>query len=178
MSLLHEPAKHGSHRGVGRRIGQTDVHFFRGGLVQRMDYIHYLALAACEVLFSRHGFSMLKKQHYAKKIAYRQAKSTVDSLTMAGAVSIQVKVVPRASHSELGGWKDGVLKVRVAAPPEQGKANAALEALLAERLGVRKSAVRVVAGHGSPRKRVEIDGLVLGEVERRLGRGSAPVDGG
>jgi uncharacterized protein (TIGR00251 family) len=97
---------------------------------------------------------------------------------VSASASVQVKVVPRASRSELAGWQDGVLRVRVAAPPENGKANAALEALLAERLGVRKSAVRVVAGHGSPRKRVEIDGLVLGEVERRLGRGSAPVDAG
>ncbi|HET8697278.1 MAG TPA: DUF167 domain-containing protein [Gammaproteobacteria bacterium] len=97
---------------------------------------------------------------------------------MSASASVQVKVVPRASRSELAGWQDGVLRVRVAAPPEHGKANAALEALLAERVGVRKSAVRVVAGHGSPRKRVEIDGVALAEVERRLGRGSAPVDGG
>ena len=85
--------------------------------------------------------------------------------------SIYVKVVPRASRDELSGWQGDVLRVRVAAPPQDGKANAALEALLAERLGVRKSAVRVVAGHGSPRKRVEIDGLDRADVERRLGRG-------
>jgi uncharacterized protein (TIGR00251 family) len=88
--------------------------------------------------------------------------------------SVQVKVVPRASRSELAGWQDGVLRVRVAAPPEHGKANAALEALLAERLGVRKSAVRVVAGHAATRKRVEIDGLDRVEVERRLGFGAVP----
>ena len=45
-----------------------------------------------------------------------------------------------------GGWLDGALKVRVAAVPEAGRANAALEALLALALGIRKSAVRVAAG--------------------------------
>jgi uncharacterized protein YggU (UPF0235/DUF167 family) len=62
----------------------------------------------------------------------------------------------------------GALKVRVAAPPEAGRANAALETLLAAALGVRKSAVRVAAGHASSRKRVEIDGLEQTELERRL----------
>jgi uncharacterized protein (TIGR00251 family) len=92
----------------------------------------------------------------------------------APAVSIQVKVVPRASRTELAGWKDGVLKVRVAAPPQDGKANAALETLLAERLEVRKSAVRVVGGHASPRKRVEIDGLDRADIESRLGARASP----
>jgi uncharacterized protein (TIGR00251 family) len=89
---------------------------------------------------------------------------------LATTASIHVKVVPRASRDELAGWHDGVLKARVAAVPQDGKANAALEALLAERLGVRKSAVRVAAGHASPRKRVEIEGLEQSEVHERLGR--------
>ena len=83
-------------------------------------------------------------------------------------VSISVKAVPRAARDEIVGWLGDALKVRVAAPPQDGRANAALEQLLAAALGVRKSAVRVAAGHGSARKRVEIDGLDRGEVERRL----------
>ncbi len=82
--------------------------------------------------------------------------------------TLQVKVVPRAARDEIVGWLDTALKVRVAAPPEAGRANAALEALLASALGLRKSAVRVTAGHGSARKRVEIDGLDQAELERRL----------
>jgi uncharacterized protein YggU (UPF0235/DUF167 family) len=76
--------------------------------------------------------------------------------------------VPRASRDEIVGWLDGALKIRVAAPPEDGRANAALEAVLAGVLGLPKRAVRVAAGHGSARKRVEIEGLDRLEVERRL----------
>jgi uncharacterized protein len=83
-------------------------------------------------------------------------------------VSISVKAIPRAARDEIVGWRDGVLRVRVAAPPQGGRANAALEALLAATLGVRKSAVRVAAGHGSARKRVEIDGIDRAALERRL----------
>ena len=82
--------------------------------------------------------------------------------------TLRVKVVPRAARDEIVGWLDGALKVRVAAIPEAGRANAALEALLALALGIRKSAVRVAAGHASTRKRVEIDGLNQAELERRL----------
>jgi hypothetical protein len=76
--------------------------------------------------------------------------------------------VPRAARDQIVGWLDGALKVRVAATPEAGRANAALEAVLAAALGVRKSAVRVASGHASTRKRVEIDGVEQAELERRL----------
>ena len=61
------------------------------------------------------------------------------------------------------GWK-----ARVAAPPERGRANRALEELLAEALGVRRDRVVVVAGHASRRKVVEVEGLEAPEVVRRL----------
>jgi uncharacterized protein YggU (UPF0235/DUF167 family) len=83
-------------------------------------------------------------------------------------VSISVKAVPRAARDEIVGWLDGALKIRVAAPPQDGRANAALESLLAATLGLRRSAVRVAAGHGSARKRVEIDGIDRAGLERRL----------
>ncbi len=77
-----------------------------------------------------------------------------------GGVRLAVKVVPRASASEIAGWLPGeVLKVRVAAVPADGAANAALEKLLAETLGVRRAQVRVVAGHAATRKIVEIEGI-------------------
>ncbi len=95
---------------------------------------------------------------------------------MAKTVSLPVKAVPRAARDEIVGWLDGHLKVKVAAPPQDGKANAAIEALLAAALGVRKSAVRIVAGHGAARKRVEIEGLTPAEVERRLGSARVAAD--
>ena len=82
--------------------------------------------------------------------------------------AISVKAVPRAARDEIVGWLGDALKVRVAAPPQDGRANAALELLLAAALGLRRGAVRVAAGHGAARKRVEIDGLDRGEIERRL----------
>ena len=85
--------------------------------------------------------------------------------------AIPVKVVPRAARDEIVGWQDGVLRVRVTAPPQDGKANAALEALLADRLGVRKGAVQVVAGHASRRKRVAVEGVDQAAVDRQLARG-------
>jgi uncharacterized protein YggU (UPF0235/DUF167 family) len=84
------------------------------------------------------------------------------------AASFQVKVVPRAARDELAGWLGTALKVRVTAAPEAGRANAAVEALLALALGVPKSAVRVASGHGTTRKRVEVDGIDSAELERRL----------
>jgi uncharacterized protein len=86
---------------------------------------------------------------------------------------IGVKVNPRASCDEIVGWHGGALKVRIAAPPVDGKANDALRALLAKRLGLRVSAVSIAAGAGSAYKRVAIDGLTVDEIERRLGPASS-----
>jgi uncharacterized protein len=83
-------------------------------------------------------------------------------------INIAVKVVPRSSKDEIVGWLDGALKVRVTAPPQDGRANRALEALLAAALGLKKNAVTVTAGLGSARKRVAIAGLTQEEIVRRL----------
>jgi len=85
-----------------------------------------------------------------------------------GVSTLIVKVSPNASRDALLGWLDDALKLSVTATPERGKANAAVEALLAERLGVPKRAVSVIAGHTQSRKRVEIAGLEMAEVRRRL----------
>lgn len=81
---------------------------------------------------------------------------------------LAVKVVPGAAKDEIVGWLGGELKVRVAAPPEDGRANRALEELLAAALGLKKNAVTVAAGLASPRKRVAIAGLADDELARRL----------
>jgi uncharacterized protein (TIGR00251 family) len=64
---------------------------------------------------------------------------------------------------------DGRLRVRLAAPATEGRANDELVAFLASRLGVRRGDVAVVAGGHSRRKRVRIGGVTLAEARRRLG---------
>ena len=81
-------------------------------------------------------------------------------LEEAGEAILRVKVVPKASRTELAGWMaDGVLKVKVAAAPEKGKANAELCAFLAKELGVSKSRVAVRTGLTSARKTVVVGRL-------------------
>lgn len=92
-------------------------------------------------------------------------------------VKLNVKVVPGASKTEIVGWLGGALKVRVSAPPERGKANAAVEAILSEALGLPRHSVRVSSGQASARKTVTISGLSETGVRTRLGiiRDSAEV---
>lgn len=75
-----------------------------------------------------------------------------------GAVTFAVRVVPRAGRDAVDGEWQGALKVRLAAPPVDNRANEALRKFLAERLKIAPSAVRIVAGEHSRTKRVEVTG--------------------
>jgi hypothetical protein len=86
-------------------------------------------------------------------------------------VRITVRVSPGARRTEVTGPYGGGWKVRVAAPPERGRANEALVLHLAELLGVPKAAVRIAAGPGSRDKVVEVDGLTAAEIDAALGSG-------
>lgn len=66
------------------------------------------------------------------------------------------------------GWLGETLKVRVTAPAERGRANAAVEEIVADALGVPRKSARVVAGGSSTRKVVQVEGLSESEVYRRL----------
>lgn len=79
-----------------------------------------------------------------------------------------VRVVPRASKNEIAGQVGDAIKVRLTAPPVEGKANKALIAFLAQELGVRKSQVEIVAGETSRNKVICVLGLSPAEVEERL----------
>jgi uncharacterized protein (TIGR00251 family) len=81
-----------------------------------------------------------------------------------------VKVVPGAADDRIAGVLGSALKVRVAAPPEHGKANAAVCALLAQALGVAPRQVQVVRGAASARKVIAVHGLATAEVAARLQR--------
>jgi uncharacterized protein (TIGR00251 family) len=74
-------------------------------------------------------------------------------------MELDVRVIPRAARDELAGTRDGRLLVRVTAPPLDGRANAAVCALLAKATGAPKGAVSVVRGASARDKRVRIEGV-------------------
>jgi hypothetical protein len=76
---------------------------------------------------------------------------------------------PRARRTGLAGVADGRLRVRVAAPALEGRANRELCRFIAEELGVPRSQVRVTGGETSRRKTVLVTGVDVVEVRRRLG---------
>ena len=79
-----------------------------------------------------------------------------------------VRVVPRASKSEIVGEHDGALKVRVASPPVDGAANQELIKLLAKTFGVSKTDVEIVGGHASKIKQIKIVGLAKETFLRKI----------
>ena len=89
----------------------------------------------------------------------------IEWVTERDAVLVPVKVVAGASRTRIVGEWNGRLKVAVAAAPERGRANDALTAFLAGRLGVRRRAVSVVRGHTSPVKTVRVEGASLERVK-------------
>ena len=83
-------------------------------------------------------------------------------------MELRVRVTARASRDELAGLRDGVLHVRVSAPPVDGKANQAVTRLIAKALGVGRTSVTVVKGERSRDKVVRIDGVEPDEARRAL----------
>ncbi len=81
---------------------------------------------------------------------------------------ILVKVVPGSRKDEVVGALGDRLKIKVAAPPEDGRANAGVCALLAERLGVGRRAVEVVSGMTNPEKVVRVEGVDAATARRLL----------
>jgi uncharacterized protein YggU (UPF0235/DUF167 family) len=86
---------------------------------------------------------------------------------------IAVKVTPRSAKPGIGGWRAGAdgrveLEVRVAEAPADGAANAAVEKLLANALGVSRSQVTIISGHSGRHKRVGVP-FDIDELRRRLG---------
>lgn len=87
---------------------------------------------------------------------------------------LTVRLTPRAGADRIEGWAADaagrpVLKVRVAAPPVEGAANAALIGLLAKALKRPKSAISLVAGDTARIKRLQIDGLSEGDLAAAFG---------
>lgn len=73
-------------------------------------------------------------------------------------MTLRVKVIPRSPKTEFAGeMSDGTVKIRIAAPPEKGKANDELRAFLARHYRVSRDAVSVVNGHAAALKLVRIE---------------------
>lgn len=81
---------------------------------------------------------------------------------------VEAKVIPGASRTEISGWLGDSLKIKVAAPPEKGKANQAVIRLLAGKLGLPSQSITVIKGETSQRKTLEIDGLSLEQLHSAL----------
>lgn len=93
---------------------------------------------------------------------------TISIRDVPGGCVIAVKVVPGASRDKIVGVLGDCLKVATSAPPEKGKANAAVAAILAKSLGLDKRAVELASGPTNPRKEFRLAGLSAEKVRQRL----------
>ena len=84
------------------------------------------------------------------------------------AVVLSLHVQPGARKTEIAGLHGEALKIRLAAPPVDGKANECLIGFLADRLGIAKSSIELVGGATSRAKRVSIEGMDEESVRRKL----------
>ena len=84
------------------------------------------------------------------------------------AVIFSVKVVPRSSKTAVADLLGGMLKIKLAAAPEKGKANESLVEFLADTLGVKKNTIAITSGHTSPVKTIQITGLTVEAVLQKL----------
>ncbi len=85
-------------------------------------------------------------------------------------VTFSVKVIPRAKRDEIVGVEGDTLKVRLNAPPVEGKANEALVKFLATTLGVKRADVEILRGETSRHKRVRIRGISGKQLQEVLGK--------
>jgi hypothetical protein len=90
-------------------------------------------------------------------------------LESAEGVVFTAKIVPGSSRTAVAGALGDMIKIRVAAAPEKGKANECLIAYLAKQLGVKKNAVEILSGHTNPVKQVKVGGISAAKLLDALG---------
>jgi len=83
-------------------------------------------------------------------------------------MKLPLKVIPGSSRDCIAGWLDDTLKVRVKAPAEHGKANTAVEKIVANALGVSNKNALIIKGKTSARKIIEITGIDESEINQRF----------
>jgi len=87
---------------------------------------------------------------------------------VANSCTLAVKAIPNAPRNEVMGWLRDALKIKVHAPPVEGRANDELRDFLADALGLPRRSVTLLRGDTSRQKLFRIDGLALAEVKNRL----------
>jgi len=87
---------------------------------------------------------------------------------------LAVRVIPRSARDEIVGTHGNALKIRLNAPPVDGKANARLIQFLGERLGAPPSRIQIIRGQTGREKQVLVTGLRPEELRRRLGSPCPP----
>jgi len=80
-------------------------------------------------------------------------------------VVFNIRVIPRASRCELAGVQGDALKIRITAPPVEGAANKECIRFLSDMLGVKRSQIKIIAGHRSKNKKVSISGIKRRDIE-------------
>jgi len=94
-------------------------------------------------------------------------------LENARGVVFTAKIVPGSSRTVVAGILGDMIKIRVAAAPEKGKANECLIAYLAQQLGVKKNAIEILSGPTNPVKQVRVAGVSAAGLMERLGLGKS-----
>ena len=94
------------------------------------------------------------------------AEATIQEVE--GAVVFTAKIVPGSSRTAVCGLLDGMLKIKVSAAPEKGKANRCLIEFLAKQLGVKKKAVSIISGRTNPVKKMQVLGISAEGLLKRL----------
>ncbi|MBC8279410.1 MAG: YggU family protein [Chloroflexi bacterium] len=82
--------------------------------------------------------------------------------------TLKIRVQPKSSRNQIDGFDNDTLRLRVTAPPTDGKANAGVIALLAKTLGISKTRIEIIRGHSSRDKVVSIRALTAPEVLLRI----------
>ena len=85
-----------------------------------------------------------------------------------GGVVFTAKIVPGSSKTTVCGLLGDMLKIKISAPPEKGKANQQLIELIAKKLGLKKQAVSVISGQTNPVKEIQICGMSGDELIEKL----------
>jgi hypothetical protein len=80
-------------------------------------------------------------------------------------VVFDVRVLPRSSRCEIAGIQGEALKIKITAPPVDGKANDECVKFLSDWLGIKKSRITIISGHTSKNKRIAVSGVTVRDME-------------